>query len=226
MAEQTDKVIALRAARLAARAHVDISWPGPPHEGDVADLLKREHSPAEGVLGLAACCGLIRGCGGEVRLLSDPARGWCFDIDLPLVHTAEPPVASEPRSPTRRVRPLIVLVEDPNPDSRQSLISLLGDKGQRALPAANMEEAIELVRRFHFNVLFCSAQGPDEPWISCFGRTRGQVDAFVVLAPGKDPALSAALPQGAAYMLARPVDPDELTRLLERIEARIGGPSG
>jgi DNA-binding NarL/FixJ family response regulator len=89
-----------------------------------------------------------------------------------------------------------------------------------------MEEVIELVGRLHFNVLFCTAQGPGASWIGCYGRTHERVDAFVVLASGHDPALSAALPPGVAYALAKPVDPDELTRLLERIEARIGGLEG
>jgi CheY-like chemotaxis protein len=225
VAGQTDKVITLRVARLATRGEVGIWWPGPPHESDGGDLLEREHSPAEDVLGLAACRSLIRSCGGEIRLISDLARGWCFDIELPLAPVAAPPPASETRSPAHPGRPLLVLVEDSDQRARQSLITLLGDKGQRALPAASMEEAIDLVKRFHFNALFCSAQGPGASWVDCLSRTRNHVDAFVVLSPGHDPALSAALPPGVAYALAKPVEPDELARLLEQIGARIGKPS-
>ncbi len=225
VAGQTDKVVTLRVARLASRGEVGIWWPGPPHESDGGDLLEREHSPAEDVLGLAACRSLIRSCGGELSLVSDLARGWCFDIELPLAPTVAPPPASETASPARALTPLLVLVEDTDPQARQSLISLLGDKGQRALPAASMEEAIELVKRIHFNALFCSAQGLGASWIDCFSRARNHVDAFVVLSPGHDPALSAALPPGVAYALAKPVEPDELTRLLEQIGARIGKPS-
>jgi DNA-binding NtrC family response regulator len=113
------------------------------------------------------------------------------------------------------------LIVEPDLSARQFLVSLLGELGHRGVPVAGVEDAADLVKRLHFHVVFCSAHLSGKPWVDCFEACRGRADAFVLLTEGHDTALSAALPAGEAYTLAKPVRADELERLVQAVGARV-----
>jgi K+-sensing histidine kinase KdpD/CheY-like chemotaxis protein len=223
LAESSDKTIRLRVFQLAARAQVDIGWVGPALEAEGADPLDNPRSPTGDVFSLAVCRGLVRVNAGEIRLAMAPDGSWRFEVELPMAQPASSGAAGIPRASAPAVRPLTALVVEPDLSARQSLISLLSELGHRAVAAADVEDAMDLVKRLHFNIVFCPAYHQGSPWVDCFEGCRGRVDAFVLLTEGHDPALSAALPAGEAYTLAKPVSADELERLVQAVEARLAG---
>jgi len=214
--------ITLRAFRLAGVAQVNMSWPGPP-PGEDSDPLDDEHSPADEVLSLSVCRSFIRGQGGQMRIARDSSGSCRLEVELPLAQTELLGPSSLPRTAARSTMPLTTLVLEPEPAPRQALITALSELGHRSLPATSTGEAVDLVGRLHFHALFCSALIPGEPWLECFEKSRGRVDAFVLLTHGHDSALAAAMPPGEAHVLVQPVRPSELARLVEELEARVAG---
>ncbi len=223
LAESSDKTIRLRVFRLAARAQVDIGWVGPALESEGADPLDNPRSPTGDVFSLAVCRGLVRLNAGEMRLSMAPDKSWRFEVELAIAQPASSGAVGIPRASGPAVRALTALIMEPDPSARQSLISLLGELGHRGVPVAAVEDAKDLVKRLHFHMVFCPAYRQGSPWIDCFEACRGRVDAFVLLTDGHDPALSAALPAGEAYTLAKPVSADELERLVQAVAARVAG---
>ncbi len=174
-------------------------------------------------MSLAVCRGLVRVNAGEVRLVSAPDKSWRFEVELAVAQPASSGAAGIPRASGPAVRALTALIVEPDPSARQSLISRLGELGHRGIPVAAAEDAVDLVKRLHFHIVFCSASHLGSRWVDCFETCRGRVDTFVLLTEGLDPALSATLPAGEAYTLAKPINADELERLVQAVEARVAG---
>ncbi len=216
--QSRDKVVTLRAYRLAATAQVDISWPG--RAPDPADLSAGEGSPTEDMLSFAVCHDLIRAHGGQLRLASSAAGEPRFEVEFPLAQPAVMGSAAVPSAAERPLKPLTALVLEPDPETLQTLVSALADFGHRSVTASSGGEAAELVARLPFDVFFCSSHLPGGGWLECFENSRAHVRAFVLLTPGHDPALAAALPAGEARTLGKPVRSDELHQLLKEMEAR------
>jgi len=215
-----EKTVTLRALRLAAMAQVDISWPGPTQDLDTGGPDDDQESPSEDVYSFAVCRGLIRVHRGHLELTRSAEGAARIEVELPMVAPEVMGSAAVPRATARPATPLTALVLEPDPEARQTLVSALCDLGHRSVTAASAEEAAELVKRLRFDVLFCSSLLPGAGWPACFENSRAHVRSFVVLTRGPDPALAAALPAGEAWALAKPVRPDELSRLLEEAEAR------
>jgi nitrogen-specific signal transduction histidine kinase len=219
--ESEEKTLSLRGSRLAARAQVEIGWAGPGLESEETDPLDNPRSPAEDVLSLSVCRGLIRGNEGDIRLATAPDKSWRFEIEVPLAQAVSPRPAGSSRVPPRAVRPLTALIVEPDLSAQQSLVSMLSELGHRGLPVASVEDAADSVKRFRFHLVFCSANVAGAPWLRCFEACRGHTDAFILLTQGHDAALSSALPAGEAHALAKPVRADELSRLIEEVDARV-----
>ncbi len=219
VAGSAERVATLRVSCLASMADLDISWPGPAPGDEEADWLAGSRQPADDLFSLAGCQDLIHSQGGQIRLAWDRSGHWRMEVELPLVQPALPGSAGTAGVRGRPSLPLTTLILEPEAASRQSLISALSDLGHRSVPVSSAEEAIELAGRMHFHVLFYSSL-PGARWLECFEKTRGVVDAFVVLTQGHDPALSSALPPGEAHALAKPVQAGELERLLALVGAR------
>jgi hypothetical protein len=218
----SEKLLRVRVSILASTAQLAIAFEGARPENGV-DPLDDKQSRADDALSLAVCRGLIRSLRGDLRLAGDEGDGLRFEVELPLAqpYSGVPP-ASE-HTLERPVSPLTVLILQPDPPSRQALVSLLGEAGHRSVAAANVDEAVDLVKRIPFHALFCSAHLPGQQWPECFEGSRGHVGAFVLLTRGHDPAMAGVLPEEGAFTLSEPVRPGELKRLLEEVEARVRG---
>jgi signal transduction histidine kinase/CheY-like chemotaxis protein len=219
---RSEKLLRVRISSLTGAAQLDIGFEGARPESGV-DPLDDTQSRAKDALSLAVCRGLIRSLRGDLRLAGDGGGGLRFEVELPLAQSySGTPQVSE-RASERPATPLTLLVLQPDPPSRQALVSLLGETGHRCIAAANMDEAVDLVKRGRFHALFCSDRLPGQQWPECFEGTRGHVGAFVLLTRGHDPALAGVLPEGGAFTLSEPVRPGELKRLLEEVQARVRG---
>lgn len=219
---RSEKLLRVRISCLTGAAQLDISFEGARPESGV-DPLDDRQSRADDALSLAVCRGLIRSLRGDLRLAGDTGGGLRFEVELPLAQTCSEVAQVSEHTPERPATPLTVLILQPDPPSRQALVSLLGATGHRSVAAANVDEAVDLAKRVRFHALFCSAHLPGQRWPECFEGSRGHVGAFVLLTRGHDPALAGVLPEGGAFTLSEPVRPGELKRLLEEVEARVRG---
>ncbi|HVZ36716.1 MAG TPA: ATP-binding protein, partial [Polyangiaceae bacterium] len=135
--------------------------------------------PGKGTgLGLATSHGIVDQGGGKILVSSEPGRGSCFRVHLPLVSTA---VSADRRVPTtselRHLLPatpaVTILLAEDEPAIRRLTQRILSRAGHHVLAAESAEAALELC-----------------------GRRAGCIDLLItdVVMPGMDgPALAAQL---------------------------------
>ncbi len=216
----TVKTARLRAFLLAAMVHVEFRWPPLEAESVDSDVFERPPDTGRtGVLGLRDCRDLVQSHGGQLRLVDHPNGKARLELEIPAKRSEAAAVVKQ-REDKRSSAPLTAIVMDPSPADQRALITALCDLGHRGVPVSSPEEAVELAGRMRFDVLFCSSSLPDTPWPECYERARHHVGSFVLLTPGRDAALSAALKQGGPRTLAKPVRLDELSQCLQEVGAR------
>ena len=140
-------------------------------------------------------------------------------IKPPLHQFAQPSIdAAQPR---RRVsQPLTVLIVEPEMSTARSLLSILSERGHRGVPVNSAEEAMEMVFRLHFDIVFCAIRLPGLNWVEFHEKVRRQIGAFVLMAEGQDPEISRAFKGSEGYILSKPLDETEAQKLLATIEER------
>ena len=217
---RSDRLIRLRVCRLTGTAQLDIGFHGALPESGV-DPLDGGPGQAGDALSLAVCRGLIHSLRGDLRLTGDAGGGLRFEVELPLAHPESEVALVSEFAPERPASRPTVLILQPDPASRQALVSLLGEIGHRSVVAANVDLALDLVKRTRFQALFCSAHLSGQGWPECFEGSRGHVGAFVLLTRGHDPALAGLLAESGAFTLPEAIRPDELKHLLEEVETRV-----
>jgi PAS domain S-box-containing protein len=198
----------------------------------------QETGPIEGTgIGLVISKRLAELMHGQVGFESEPGRGSCFWIDLPLNPSAPRASAVAAQTTSRepgagrgdRPRQVVVYIED-NPSNIAFMADLLDELGHvELLTAPNAELGIELVR----------ARRPDAvimdinlPTMSGFEATRRLAswpetrDIPVVALSAAALLRDAARAGGAGFhrYLTKPVKVDELTAVLEGLLGRETGP--
>ncbi|MEH2513738.1 PAS domain S-box-containing protein [Nitrobacteraceae bacterium AZCC 1564] len=176
-------------------------------------------------LGLALTKSFCRLMGGDVMLSSEAGKGTTFVVRLPAgtravsdtavsatEQSAEGPQVTEPEHAP------IVLVVDDDPNARELLRRHLQRGGYAVRMAASGEEAMQLARALHPDVITLDALMP-------------QMDGWAVLSAIKEDAALAEIPVimvtivdnqsigfslGAADYLVKPIDRDRLVRAVEK----------
>lgn len=218
-AEQTltdtaQKVISIGTGVLARRVLVEIGY--------VADPIKaagdnhRDALPGESVTR-----GIVHSHGGEIRLVRS-ADGECrIEVELPLVATGAGNASGEAAR-----RQLTCLVVDPERESAAALTAVLTGAGCRVIPAGTAEEALERVQRMRFDAVFCVTELPGLNWVQFADVVRPMIGGFVLLTEGFDWELSRGLVDGDSFVLSKPIQEDELDRVLDGIEQRVANSRG
>jgi signal transduction histidine kinase/ActR/RegA family two-component response regulator len=105
---------------------------------------KGEHGTG---LGLSTCYGIISQAKGHVDVQSEPGRGACFTVYLPLAPAASKPVDGAAASPRpAAVQGLALVVED-QPAIKRTMARSLKELGLKVLEAGSAEEALALVEQ-------------------------------------------------------------------------------
>lgn len=172
-------------------------------------------------LGLAMVRRLTALMGGTVRLESTPGRGTTAIVEAPLTLPAKTVETPEPAA----CRPLRVLVVDDEPVCGLTAKWLLEHLGHEAANASCGMEALDRLGKTRFDVVLMDVCMAGMDGLDTARRIRaldGPTGAVPIVAltarvlPADRRAIAAA---GMDYFLAKPVDADELARVLAAVAA-------
>jgi two-component system NtrC family sensor kinase len=115
-------------------------------------------------LGLSICYGIISGHGGRIWAESEPDQGSTFFVSLPAASRDESPqqqLTSTGKPARKRSLPrLKVLVVDDEEGVSQFLARLLSDLGQDVTTRASGEEALQLLKEQHVDLVLTDIKMP------------------------------------------------------------------
>jgi PAS domain S-box-containing protein len=184
-------------------------------------------------IGLSLVRGLVELHGGRVEARSEgPGRGSELIVRLPLEETAKPapatPPATERTQPAARLR---VLIADDNQDAADSLSLLLLLRGYEVRTVHDGAAALAEAESFRPHVALLDIGMPRLNGYQAALRLREQpwgADLVLVAITGwgQDEDRQRAHAAGFNHHLTKPVDPDELFRLLDGASRRERAPAG
>lgn len=173
---ETGKVL-MGVRHRAGAARIEIWDTGPgiaeEHRDEIFREFARVNAPAsasEGLgLGLAIVERACAGLGHSLDLQSEPGRGTCFAVTVPLAETA----AQDPQTRTIRLAPrraqakgrMVFLVEN-DADMRRALTMAMESAGADVIDVTNAEEALDLLEELEITpdaLLFDEDLGPGMP---------------------------------------------------------------
>jgi PAS domain S-box-containing protein len=208
--------------------------------GIPADVLPRIFDPffttkpsGEGTgLGLSICHQIVKAHGGELRVRSEAGRGTTFTMLLPPAPAlAEPPAASEPKSP----QPLVEASKAaPASDARRGRVLIIDDEPRLAhsmrlllepshdvVTTTRGSEALALVSEGqHFDVVLCDLQMPETSGMDVYAQLRARApqvaERLVFLSGGAyTPAAREFVRSVPNRVLEKPVRPETLLAVVD-----------
>jgi CheY-like chemotaxis protein/signal transduction histidine kinase len=179
-------------------------------------------------LGLAICQKLAQAMGGSIGADSEPGKGSCFELRLPLKQPDAPPSQPKPArpSPAQRIarahsQGRRVLVIDDDSKVRNLVRQYLQDLGYQVMVAENGQQGLEMARNM-------------EPWAITLDVLMPEMDGWELLRRLKDSPQTSSIPVvvisvtddhttaktlGADGYVVKPIDRAQLLRELEQISA-------
>jgi signal transduction histidine kinase len=177
-------------------------------------------------LGLTLVRNLVEMHGGRITARSDgPGRGSEFEVRLPALTGAH--VLRVEASPPPRIqgatRPLDIVLVDDNADIRDTLRSLLELGGHHVAEAEDGRSAVELIRATAPSIAFIDIGLPGMDGYQVARELRGVASPTCLIAMtgyGRAEDRRQALDAGFDAHLVKPVDFDDLTKLLEELPSQ------
>jgi signal transduction histidine kinase/CheY-like chemotaxis protein len=222
LSQAAEKLIVLRTSLLASRVLLEISFSGP---RDGADPFARWSGESAGALGLGVCRSIIAGHGGDVRLVRSAGADPRFEIELPWARQERMTVRTADRSLRHAGNSRTALLMEPDESLQRQMLASLAGRGYRVVPVQNSDVGLELAQRLHFDVVFCSVHVPGLNWVELSEQLHSRVGGFILLSDRWDPELQADFGGEGRYVLPKPVDDQQLDRVLQSIEGALTPPS-
>ncbi len=176
-------------------------------------------------LGLAIVRHLVELHGGSVGAESrGEGQGATFWVRLPIIQGAGLEVARDRRVPSANVTGVRVLVVDDDEDTRESILTLLAQRGAVPRGARSAAEALDVFAEFDPDVLLSDIAMPDEDGFSLIAKVRalppergGRVPAAALTALAGLDDRDRALAAGFQEHIPKPVDVHDLLRSIARL---------
>jgi signal transduction histidine kinase/ActR/RegA family two-component response regulator len=180
-------------------------------------------------LGLAIVRHLVEAHGGAVAAASPgEGQGAVFTVRLPVRSLTDRVEAPPPRADTgRELIGLVVLVVDDEADAREFMRTLLESHGARVVVAASAGEALDVIVRRPVDVLLADLGMPEQDGYALIAAVRElkrpgdpMLPAVAVTAYAGARERDRALAAGYGWHVTKPVDADELVRVIATATGR------
>lgn len=215
-AASTAKTISVKTSALAGRALVEISY-SPPLGPDAEPDPFAEPVAATGAPTLEVCVGILRNHGGDARLRRRLGLS-AFEIELPLAPASTESIRSSGTT-GEPMRPLTLMLVDPDGSTQRALVASLGSKGHRVVPSTP-EGAADILQRLRFDAVLWAVNADRKGWSEFHDRFRASIPAFVLIRDSYDHELAGSLRPRGGFVLSRPVQDQKLDEVLEDIASR------
>ena len=184
-------------------------------------------------LGLAISKRLVTAMGGLIAVETEPGRGSCFSVTLPLPQSeaaAQPPVEAVPHWVTGPDRALSVLIVEDNVVNAMVVEAFVARMGHEPLVAPTAEEGLELLENRTFDLVLMDISLPGIDGIEATQRIRAHTDPAIrslpVIAMSAhvfDSEVAQHLQSGMDAFIGKPIAPDSLAETIARVFGRGGG---
>lgn len=185
-------------------------------------------------LGMSIARQLVEAHSGQISAASDgKGCGSTFTVQLPTLASAGEPAAHDaPDAPSHdetgrrnvRLDGLRVLVVDDEADAREMMAAALEHSGAEVQIAESTRSAVEILERTPVDVLLSDIAMPEEDGYALIRHVRGSpapsvamIPAAAVTAFSGAEARDRALAAGFQVHLAKPLEPQDLVRAVERL---------
>ena len=216
-------------------------------EPDLAQLFEpfyqaassRRHGQQTGTgLGLAISRRLVTAMGGQIAVETEPGKGSCFSVTLPLPQSeaaVQPPAEAMPHGVAGPERALSVLVVEDNVVNAMVVEAFVARMGHEPLVAPTAEEGLSLLETQTFDLVLMDISLPGIDGIEATQRIRAHADAAIrslpVIAMSAhvfDSEVAQHLQSGMDAFIGKPIAPDGLAETIARVlgHARDGRGGG